>query len=398
MKWIGSLLGLLLVQGFLFRYARNIPGLATLNEFVYIQIVLVFLSSLFYIFSRHILKKVLLPVYISLLLGILTYIYHGAKHGWLNQLQFVLDILFTLVIIYVTAHSSKLTIKYFVVFLKFGVIAAFVLSFSEFIITNYLGFSFLSFEDYWSAKGYYGFHASRIPYAGLGFLIRPWGILAMPQASGSFFAMSYAYFFSRRTTFDMLFVVVSLVAVFISGSRTALFTVIFVTMFISMYSNYSRLIFQYKWLFIFLVPCIIALLLFLTAGQNLDKSAEDFSSDVSNSVVNYYLSFKNIPLILFGAGDSPNVQFTEFGIINNVMRIGLLSSSLIVSSLFMLWAKVRRNRVYKVFNFPILAFLIAALVSDLHYNTFRFPITVLIGIALGILMRDAYQKNKSLEV
>ena len=93
----------------------------------------------------------------------------------------------------------------------------------EFYSVNYLNLNIFSFASYWESGGVEGFHASKTNYAFLGELTRPWGLMAMPQSTGSVFAALGIYFFSKyffseqifRSKTDLVYLILSLLAVYI---------------------------------------------------------------------------------------------------------------------------------------------------------------------------------------
>ena len=404
-KTVNFLIYALIIFGSFYRYLRVFPGFEFLNPAPYLLMIILTLFIFFYIISKRYIPNLLKEIFTFCFFLILTFIYSSIKFGIYSQLQFFSDLIFPCLITYyisIEGEFFKDKIRsFFIIFL----IISFTLSTIEFYTTNILGFNFFAFADFWQNNENMGnsFHASKVNYLFLGYNIRPWGILAMPQASGSIFSFLAIYFLItlriKKNKIDLIYLIISVMGIYFSGSRTALVALIIGLFLIynkSKYINPNKLSINYL-LNIILILFIILGVIYSLLVQDFGNSSNLILDDFYNKIIGYYFNFENIFMVLFGSGDNPNIFYSEIGLINNIIRIGFFPLILVILVVIKLINEYNKGPITFINKKNSITLLIISnvfLFSSLHYNTLRYPTNLLFALCIGLIIYNIKPKKQ----
>ena len=156
------------------------------------------------------------------------------RFGFITQINFIATYLLPISIYFFVRFHNIVTAKVIHYCLCIFVLTSFIFLGLEFSTTNFIGIPIFAFSSHWDSVGVENYHASKVSYPVLGLLLRPWGLMAMPQATGSVFAAFFIYFLSKhhyssnfyKSKSDPFFAIISFLGLFISGSRTAIITMV----------------------------------------------------------------------------------------------------------------------------------------------------------------------------
>ena len=296
---------------------------------------------------------------------------------------------------FVTAHRVDKLIK---VFTLLGILFQLI----EFYIVNYTNLNIFNFNLYWENRGVMDFHSSGSFYAFLGFLQRPWGMMAMPQSTGSVFSALAIYFLAKhffskgvsRRKNDLVYLVLSLVGIYVSGSRTAMIALVLILLF--MFRQRVFLLFASAGIGLIIISVFV--LTFKLSLEGFSDVVPKFFEGITINSMDRLIDF------LFGQGLNSVVGRTIIGInenhlLNHLFYVGFFTYlALGVLALFLL--KIYRVRLSsKVkFNFypedwpyymAYLLFVFTLMLGAMHYDPLmRYPSNVLVLTMLGIISRD----------
>ena len=387
----------LLIFGSFFRYLRIIPGFETINALPYYFILILIILITFKIIRRNIIKKNTMYLMLAITGIVITGFFYSFLYGLTSQLSYFSNIVSTLFIIYFIGVFDNAKTKYYTNSLKVFLLVSFILTFLEFYFNNILNTPLFNFSLYWDEVGVDGYHASRGNYLFLGNnLTRPWGILAMPQASGAIFAVLFSYFILilNENKWNAFYILISILGVYISASRTAMLSVLFSLILIIFYlpyvfknqknrflkKNMSRL------LIISLFPLFSTFIIF----GDWTFTFKTFNDSFFNSVLGFYFNPVNFIRVIFGTANS-GFNNSEYGLINNIISIGFLNLAFLIS--FVLKLKQDYNialdsKKLKVKNLKYLIPSLTFLFSGMHYNTFRYPANIIFAIFVGLIVKN----------
>ena len=230
----------MIVLGSSYRYIRIFyPEMNYLPYFFELFLWLIVVLRLFFI-NRIKINKIDFIMLLSLFLGCISFTVLSLRYGLKSQQVFFATYALPLSVYFYVKGTPFINVHILDRLIKVFTIFGLLLLIVEFYSVNYLNLNIFSFAAYWESGGVEGFHASKTNYAFLGELTRPWGLMAMPQSTGSVFAALGIYFFSKhvlseygfRSKTDLVYLILSLLAVYISGSRTAFVIFILILVFI----------------------------------------------------------------------------------------------------------------------------------------------------------------------
>ena len=371
------------------------PGLQLLNWLPFILLffvlLLIVINTIRRRFISGLFKEFLFSIFLMTMVGVI----YSFVFGYISQVQYFSDLVLPLFIVYYVGVNGEFMKKNLNNMLVLFLVISLAFTFIEFYFTNFLHISFFDFSGYWTSVNQDSFHSSASNYLFLGTLVRPWGILAMPQSSGGIFAFLAVYFLIviKRKNINFLYFSLSCTGIYISGSRTALFTLIFGIISIAIFNSHLNPLKKKNnsfLSFLIIVGTLIGIFSSIST-QDFGNSQSHFITDFVDSVLLYYFDITNIIMVLFGTADSPNVQFSEFGLINNFMRIGIVNSLLMTVFIIKLINRyniISNSVYYKRESIIVLIIMMTLLFSGLHYNTIRYPSNLLLAVCLGIIINN----------
>ena len=237
------------------------------------------------------------------------------------------------------------------------------------------------------------FYAPRITYPIIGFNFKPWGPMLDASASGTFLVVLYAYLLDTYKSVDsrykVLFVPITLLAIFLSGSRSAYFVLIvfYVVRYVFINFNhltYQKLLYSFVALLIgcgflslmlsfFFPPDLLAKYFFVMVQDPFYKAAEGFYMNGFYSII--------------GAGQE-NKFFTVYGLgevdfFNAIFRYGVL---FMVTLFSLLWCLIFKFRLtHQSFSLMFLMFVF----SMVHYQVMlKFPASMILFASIAVLVND----------
>jgi hypothetical protein len=407
----------ILIFGSAYRYLRLYN--ADLNNVPYIlEIVLAIIVIIKLLHTRLITINRIDLLFLVLLISIcISFFILSIRFGLSTQVPFVATYLLPISIYYYVRYNSIVTTRVIHLCLCIFVLVSFIFLSLEFFTVNYIGIPIFPFASHWDSVGVEGYHASKQFYAMLGLKVRPWGLMAMPQASGTVFASLFIYFLSKhfktaaaqRTKLDFLFITVSFLGVFISGSRTAY--VIMVILILILFRKRNAVI--------FLPVIVIALSLGIFLLSASSTSLLGFKVVIPATIQGFTInSFYRLIDFIFGQGLNTVVGreiigVSEIHILNHFFTAGAIIYFIMISIFFIIYYKyksiiLKYNLMYTIQNrhyfYAFFFFIFSLIIGSLHYDAlFRYPSNVIILAMIGLISREIsnfkhlkYQTNQNL--
>jgi hypothetical protein len=259
---------------------------------------------------------------------------------------------------------------------------------SKLLISNY--FKFVVENNNFGAPG--------IDYPIIGFNYKPWGPMFDASASGTLLVVLYSYLLDTykgvQSRFKIYFIPISLLAIFLSGSRSAYFVLIlfYVARYVILNSKnltYYKIIVSFTAVLAGLLVMILMVNYFFS-DDLLDWYLFAMIFDPLDKLFNglHMNGFYSI----IGSGQENNFYkvhgLSEVDFFNSIFRYGLLFMSLLISLLTCLAYKYRVN--YPSFSLMFLMFIF----SMVHYQVIlKFPGSLIIFSGIAVLLND---KNRGL--
>jgi len=345
---------------------------------------------------------------LALVLSSISFMVLSLRYGLKTQLVFFATYALPLSVYFYVKNTPSINVFTLDRLLKIFTVFGLLLLSIEFYSTNYANLNIFSFASYWESGGVEGFHSSKTNYAFLGELTRPWGFMAMPQSTGSAFSALGIYFFSKyhfsikfyRRRSDIVFMILSLLAVYISGSRTAI--VIFALMLVFIFRKRAL---QLASSFSIGVLGIIALVF------TSEVSFKGFSNIIPRFFEGLTIdSFNRLFDLFFGQGLNtvPGriiIGVDEVHLINHLFYAGLfiyLALALLTFFLYKIYT-VRLSKSTRM-NFPLnyrefymayLLLIFTLILGALHYDPLmRYPSNVIVLSLLALISRDVLIQKK----
>ena len=395
-------ISIMILFGSSYRYVRIFYP--EVNYFPYILelfLWLIVVLRLFFV-SKTKINKIDFIMLLTLFLACISFTVLSLRHGLSSQLVFFATYALPLSVYFYVKDTPSINVHTLDRLIRIFTIFGLLLLSIEFYSVNYLNLNIFSFASYWESGGVEGFHASKTNYAFLGELTRPWGIMAMPQSTGSLFAALGIYFFSRyffseqvfRSKTDLVYLILSLLAVYISGSRTAFVIFALILVFI-----FRKRIAQLATSFII---GIMALSIFVFSSQ---VSFKGFSNIIPKFFDGLTIdSLDRLFDLFFGQGLNSVAGRVIIGIDENHLLNHLFYAGLFIylalAFLTFLLLKIYTTRLSKRvrLNFPseyrsyymaYLLFIFTLILGALHYDPLmRYPSNVLVLTFLALISRD----------
>ena len=352
--------------------------------------------------SKIKINKIDFIMLLTLILISISFTVLSLRYGLSTQLVFFATYALPLSVYFYVKSNPSINVYTLDRLIRVFTIFGFLLLSVEFYSVNYLGFDIFGFAAYWESGGVKGFHASTTNYAFLGELTRPWGFMAMPQATGSVFSALGIYFFSKyffseqalRSRIDLVYLILSLLAVYISGSRTAV--VAFVLILVFIFRRRAVL------LATSLGIAIMALSVLVFTSQ---VSLRGFSNIIPQffdglTIDSLYRLFD----LFFGQGLNSVagrviIGIDEVHLLNHLFYAGLFTYLVLAFLTFFLFKiytvrlskKARLNFCpeYRSYYMAYLLLIFTLILGALHYDPLmRYPSNVLVLALLGLISRD----------
>ncbi len=398
------------------RYLRTVSGLDWIEGGLYLAQAVLGMCGLV-LLARRTLNKIDIAVLLILFVLFISYVRAGMSYGLYAQVQFpvkyVMPALFYFFIRYnYTLDAAKIDVVLHALFF-----VAFAFLIVEFVSIQILTVSIFNFATYWDEAGVEGYHASAVTYGIIDDQYRrPWGFMAMPQATGAAMAAFAIYFFVvhervRRYILGFL----GVCGIVITGSRTGILvfvSLIWATVFLG---HRRSKVFVVLNVLVFLALSVLIIAVFLNfpdPGLVLDRfllsvsgfmgylfsfSFYDLSAD---RMVEPGFDWKTVMDLLFGQGvegaGNQVLGLGEIHLLNNVLRIGLISTVLSGMAAFLLYRESIRNFRSmqpgrgKVLVSGFILFAVAILLGSLHYDVVaRYPMSLAFVMVVGFLARSA---------
>ncbi len=349
----------------------------------------------------------------------LSFVALSLQYGVKSQLTFFATYISPLFVYYFVKNKAAVDFALIDKSLRvFAVLGAGLLIF-EFITVNYTTYRALSFQAYWDEVGVTGYHSSQTVYAFIGSMTRPWGPMAMPQASGSLFASLFTYFLAKRLVLakgnkspdhsdvrcNWFYLLICLTSVYISGSRTAYVVVILMILLV-----YRHHIFKRNGPLIFIVLAVLAVVMMNVFIFVSTPSMVGFLPVIQATVDGLTVdSIERFYQLVFGQGlntipGKPIVGVSEVHILNHLFTGGLLTYlSMGVMSMYLFYgikqgvARYCEDHQMNDLSRPFLLYIFSSILGSLHYDAlFRYPNNVIALAMIGCLSRY-YSYNKHQE-
>jgi hypothetical protein len=392
----------IIILGSPYRYIRIFyPEMNYLPYFFELFLWLIVVLRLFFINGIKI-NKIDFIMLLCLFLGCISFAVLSLRYGLRSQQVFFATYALPLSVYFYVKGTPFINVHILDRLIKVFTIFGLLLLIVEFYSVNYLNLNIFSFAAYWESGGVEGFHASKTNYAFLGELTRPWGMMAMPQSTGSVFAALGIYFFSKhvlseygfRSKTDLVYLILSLLAVYISGSRTAFVIFILILIFI-----FRKRIAQVAISFIF---GILVLSVFVFTTQ---VSLKGYSNVIPKFFDGLTIdSTDRFFDLFFGQGLNSVVGRIIIGVdevhLLNHLFYGGLFMYLILAFLTFLLFKIYTMRLSKMVKLNIppehrayymayLLFIFTLILGALHYDPLmRYPSNVLVLTLIALVSRD----------
>ena len=220
----------LILFGSTYRYTRIIYPDVNYLPYAFELFLWLFVALKLMFVSRVKINKIDFLMIVALVFICISFSILSIRYGIGTQLVFFATYALPMSVYFYVKANHVVSVHLFDTLIKLFTLLGVLFLAIEFYFTNYSNLNIFSFASYWEDGGVEGFHASRASYAFLGEMTRPWGLMAMPQSTGSVFSALAIYFFAKyffstkefRCKHDLLYLVFSLLAVYISGSRTAI--------------------------------------------------------------------------------------------------------------------------------------------------------------------------------
>ena len=398
----------LVILGSSYRYLRIV--FQDLNYFPYLVEVLLWGLVVLKLLTlkRFVADKVDFLMLLALLLATVSFFVLSMRYGVNTQLVFFATYALPLSVYFYVKSNPRINVHVFDSLLKLFTVLGVPLLCFEFYTTNYSGVNLFSFASYWEEGGVEGFHASTTYYAFLGQLTRPWGLMAMPQSTGSVFAGLGVYFFAKyffldrefRRFSDLIYLVLCLLAVYLSGSRTAIVVLALILLFI----------FRNQTIFLLISAGFGALMLatfVFTTEVSLSGFSNIFSSFVDGLTIN---SFERLVDLLFGQGLNSIsgrviIGIDEMHLINHLFYTGVFMYLILVFITYLLIRVYSRSlskkhhldfsKEYRAHYIAYILLVFTLILGALHYDPLmRYPSNVIVLSVLAIMSRDGLYTNE----
>ena len=235
------ILSMLIMFGSSYRYIRIFYP--EINYLPYFLELLLWTAVALKLFSVNKIKTNMIDfiMLLSLALSSISFLVLSLRFGLNTQLVFFATYALPLSIYFYVKNTPSFDIFTLDRFLKIFTIFGLFFITIEFYSINFTNSSIFNFALFWEIGNVEGFLRSKVRYAFIGDLIRPWGFMAMPQSTGSMFSALGIYFLSKyllskklyRRRSDLGYMTLSLIGVYVSGSRTAVVIFVLMLVFIS---------------------------------------------------------------------------------------------------------------------------------------------------------------------
>jgi hypothetical protein len=393
----------LIVLGSIFRYIRLLyPELSfvpyIIEIFLWFYIVFSFFSL-----NRVRVNRVDLLISIIFVFACISFTVLWIRYGLSTQKVFFATFILPLSIYYYVKSNSFVSVYHLDRLLKIFTIFGLLFFFAEFYSINYMNFHIFNFALYWEGEEVEGFHTSKLTYAFLGELTRPWGFMAMPQSTGSVFAALSIYFFSKyfflvkrlRSRADLLYIVFALAGVYISGSRTAIVIIAAMLLFIFR-----------KNLILFLTSIGIGLLLVFTFLLTTEVSLKGYYNIVPKFLNGLSIdSMDRLADLLFGQGLNTVIGREIIGIdeshlLNHFFYTGAflyLMLMILLLFLYKIYSVGLSNKLKtsSPYHMAFLLFIFTLILGSMHYDSLmRYPVNIIALSMIAIISRDVSLSKK----
>lgn len=397
------------------RYLRMSDSFFWIGEFVYILgPVLGLLSFIYWISKEHTFNNVDIFITLFFFSVLIVFVKLGFEKGWVDQARFFAFFVAPLVS-YWFFRVSPIIDKIFVIrSMHLGLLLTSSLLIAEFVGQNLLHVDFFGFNHYVASETSGFARGYRFPttYSLLGDFRtgRPWGFMALPQTTGSVIGALVVFFFAQKNTSKYwISVLLGIIAVYLSGSKTAY---IVTTLLICLLVVY-RVKPVHRPFFTGALFCAAMLLLgftlnFADPGKVFWRfygSVDNFfryilMEDVIDHLLGEYRPGRNEPNLvdqMFGQGvESKNNILAGMGevhILNAVLQVGLVAALVwLISTLGVMLNIIKRvvcNDEDSDLHLGLLLFFIAIFLSSMHYMVLvRFPVSVVIVMLVAFVARD----------
>tara|TARA_B000000557_G_scaffold155297_1_gene126049 strand:+ start:836 stop:2161 length:1326 start_codon:yes stop_codon:yes gene_type:complete len=415
---------------FFYRYFYASQLIPTAQLIAYSTATLIILTYIvFFVFKRIIFVKensliyeidavdifILILISLSSLTFMKTFLENGASQSIIFFGKFLLPLLIYFIFRIFGKEIDPIFKKYLIFFsILFIVLILFEGYFQIIYKTDILNWS----NDFTQSQGIY--RGMAINYTFFDYQIytsRPRGWSGQPQSSGAFIAIFLLFYliYKQKNIFLKYFIIfLTILGIYISGSRTALIVAIIGIFFIFI-SNYR---FNKKMIYWFLPLASITVLVtlsFLVTFTHFDEVISSFKF----SLVNYIYSFLMEPGISYvkeGLTSSIkstmsifNVHKFEFvdiliGInqayytrdifmLNNFMRLGILYSVIFLFMIINILFRIEIDSEKKIKNLEYYLIIFGFMISSLHYDLiYVFPANFIFFACIAILVN--LNKNK----
>ena len=388
--------------GSFFRYLRIVPGFNSINELPYLFTLIMFILILVKVIQGRTIKRNMAYLVLAISGIVIIGIFYSLLYGLMSQLSHFSNLVSPLVIIYFIGVYDNTKIIHYKSSLKVFLVISFILTFLEFYFYNILNIPLFDFSSYWNGVGVSDFHASSGNYLFLGSLTRPWGVLAMPQASGAIFAVFFIYFtlIVNENRWNVFYVLISALGVYISASRSAMLALLVGLILLALYVPYLLQNQKNKylkkavsrWLIISMLPLVSLFVIF----GNWSFTVQTFEASFYKSVLGFYFNPQNLMRAICGTANS-GFNNSEYGLINNVISIGLINLgflSFFVLKLIFAYSASIDSKKLKSENLKYLLPALTFLFGGMHYNLFRYPANIIFAIFVGLMVRNLFRAKE----
>jgi hypothetical protein len=242
------------------------------------------------------------------------------------------------------------------------------------------------------------FYSPHVQYPLIGEYTKPWGPMLDASGNGSFLAVLFCFVYERALSVKTKFIFIStfiiLLAVFMSGSKSAyLMVIIYFFMKNIIWFFIKPTLINVTVLFVSPFLLVATLASFATFFFTQEELLFYIDAFIFYPFANLYDGFiLNGPLILFGMGQESSankiIGTGEVDLFNSMVRYGFLFTIIFTCILF--WLAVKCVKTSPEFS----ALFIMFIISMNHYQVaFKFPASIIMFMSIAVYLNER-DKNK----